>query len=143
MYPRSLADRVPQLWRVALFGMVAGVLITVGLNWLPAWVGASDIGGGLVIIGAVVAGALAATRSVKPSAAGFRTGAVGGVVTIVIFALTDLSLTWSLSFIIPFMTAVVGVLVLSPIFGAVLGLVGGWIANVVINTSENAVSSGQ
>ena len=84
MYSRSLVDRVPQVWRVALLGMVAGISIAVVLNWLPAWVGASDIGGGLVIISVVVAGALAATRSVKPSAAGLRTGTVGGVVTVMI-----------------------------------------------------------
>ena len=60
MAPLLDVRSVPQVWQIAIFGTVASVPATVVLNWLPD--SEATIGGGVMIIGAMIAGALAVSR---------------------------------------------------------------------------------
>lgn len=85
-----------------------------------------------MIIGAMIAGAFAISRSVDPGAAGLRAGLLGGVVAVLTFVFTQaVTATWSASRLVFFGIAVGFVLCVAPIFGWVSGQVGGRIAGVV------------
>ena len=119
---------VPQVWRVALLGVIAGLPATAVLNWLPN--AEADIGGGSMVIGAMIAGAVAVPRSVAPSAAGLRAGLLAGLLAALSFVFTDgMGITWSTNRAIFFSLAVGMLLCVSPVFGAVFGKLGGWVAN--------------
>lgn len=122
--------RVPQIWRIAILGTIAALPATVVINWLPN--SELTIGGGVLLVGATIAGAVAGRRSVDPSAAGLRAGFLGGIVTISVFILTDgRTVAWSLNMIVFFLIAVVMFLCISPVFGLISGRIGGWVANYV------------
>lgn len=129
---------VPSAWRFALIGALASLPVTVLVNWLPN--SKADIGGGIMIFGAFIAGVIAAFRSIDPDAAGFRAGLLGGIVGILTPIVAAVSSTiettviaWpSPSRIAFFVVFSVVVLVLTPLFGLVCGRIGGWVATTVI-----------
>lgn len=130
MTPTPTTRSVPQVWRIAILGTIASVPATVVVNWLPD--SEATVGGGVMMIGAMIAGALAVSRSVDPSAAGFRAGILGGIVAILTFVGTEaLAVTWSLSRLVFFTIAGVGILCISPVFGLVSGWVGGRVASAL------------
>jgi len=130
MASTSDARSVPQVWRTAILGTAASVPATVVLNRLPD--SEATVGGGVMILGAMIAGALAVSRSVDPSAAGLRAGFLGGVVATLRFAVTKApAATWSPSRLAFFGLAGGAVLCLSPVFGVVSGWVGGRVASIL------------
>jgi hypothetical protein len=130
MLPNIRIRRIPQVWHVAILGTIAALPATVVINWLPN--SEVTVGGGVMLVGAIIAGAVAANRSVEPSAAGLRAGFLGGMIAVSVFILTEgATVTWSLSTIVFFLIAVVMFLCISPVFGLVSGRIGGWVANTV------------
>ncbi|MFB1066149.1 DUF5518 domain-containing protein [Natrinema sp. H-ect4] len=121
---------LPPAWRFALIGAIASLPVTAILNWLPNSEG--TIGGGIMIIGAFVAGVIAAIRSADPSAAGLRAGFIGGVLGLLIFIVTaGTTATWSLRRVVFVVFAGGLVVCVAPLFGLGFGRVGGWVANTV------------
>ncbi|WP_254532730.1 DUF5518 domain-containing protein [Natrinema gelatinilyticum] len=138
MSPSSLRVRtLPAAWRFAIIGALASLPATVVVNWLPD--SEATIGGSIMIIGAFIAGVIAAIRSMDPGAAGLRTGVLAGVVAVLtllvaVFStvLSDATVTWpSLSRVVFVVLASGLALCVAPIFGLVCGRVGGWMANTV------------
>jgi hypothetical protein len=130
MAPTPDARSVPQVWRIAVLGTAASVPATVVLNWLPD--SEATVGGGVMIVGAMIAGALAVGRSVDPDAAGLRAGFLGGIVAILTFVVTGApAATWSPSRLAFFGFAGGVVLCISPVFGTVSGRVGGRVASIL------------
>jgi len=130
---------IPQVWRVAILGMIAALPATVIINWLPN--SEANIGGGVMIIGSILAGGFAATRSVDPSAAGLRTGFLGGMIALSVFILTEgMTLTRSFSTIAFSLVAVVTLLCISPVFGYISGRIGGWVASTVADSRVKQAS---
>lgn len=119
---------IPQVWRITILGVGASLPAAAVMNWLPN--SESTIAGAVMIIGASVAGAIAAGRSTAPSAAGLRAGFLGGVIAVLTYVFTEaLTATWSASRLAFFVFAGGVVLCISPVFGLVFGRVGGWVAN--------------
>ncbi len=75
MASNSPHGSIPQVWRAAILGTIAALPTAVIINWLPN--SEASIGGGVMLFGSIIAGAIAANRSVKPSAAGLRGGFLG------------------------------------------------------------------
>jgi hypothetical protein len=103
------------------------------VNWLPD--SDADVAGGIMIVGAFVAGAIAARRSTDPATAGLLAGLLGGVVAILTPIVAADSpgiesvIAWpSPSSLVPFAAIA---LVLASIFGLVFGRIGGWMATTV------------
>lgn len=123
---------IPQAWRSAILGIIAALPATVVLNWLPN--SEANIAGGVMIIGAMVAGAIAVTRAIEPSAAGLRAGFLGGIIAILSFLLTEgMSIIWSANRVMFFILAVGMFVCVAPIFGAIFGKIGGRMATSVGN----------
>ena len=130
MLSNARIRRIPQVWYVAILGTIAALPATVVINWLPN--SESTVSAGVMIVGAMIAGAVAANRSIEPSAAGLRAGFLGGVIAVSVFLLTEATtVTWSLNTIPFFLVAVVMLLCVSPVFGLISGRIGGWVANTV------------
>jgi hypothetical protein len=90
-----------------------------------------------MIVGALIAGGLAATRSVDSGATGLRAGLFGGVVSLFTFVVTiDTSAVWPLSRILFWVFAGIAVLCVAPVFGLLFGRIGGWVANAVAPRSK-------
>ena len=122
--------RVPDVWRVTILGAAASLPAAAVLNWLPN--SGATVGGAVLVIGAPIAGAVAATRSVDPGAAGLRAGVLAGVAATLAAIVTDApTATWSPSRVAFFVVAAVTMLCLVPAFGWVLGRVGGRVATRV------------
>jgi len=139
MLSNAQIRRIPQVWYVAILGTIAALPATVLINWLPN--SESTVGAGVMIVGAMIAGAIAANRSTEPSAAGVRAGFLGGVIAVSVFLLTEATtVTWSLNTIPFFLVAVVGLLCVSPVFGLISGRIGGWVANTVADFRVNQAS---
>ena len=133
MLSNARSRRIPQVWYVAILGTIAALPATVLINRLPN--SGSTVSAAVMIVGAMIAGAVAATRSIEPSAAGLRTGFLGGVIAVAVFLLTEATtVTWSLNTILFFLIAVVMLLCVSPVFGLVFGRIGGWVANTVADS---------
>jgi hypothetical protein len=117
-------------WRFACIGALASVPATALLNWLPN--SGATVGGGAMIVGALIAGGIAATRSADSGAAGVRAGLLAGVVEILAFTVrVDPAAAWPLSRVVFWVFAGVFVLCVAPVFGLVFGRVGGWVATAV------------
>ena len=91
-----------------------------------------------MILGAFIAGVVAATRSIDPDAAGLRTGFLGGVlavftliVTVVGTVVSGSMTAWPLSRVVFWIFASGLVLCIAPVFGLVCGRIGGWVATTV------------
>lgn len=139
MLSNSRLRRIPQNWRVAALGTIAALPATALINWLPN--SEATVGGGVTVVGAIIAGAIAATRSVTPRAAGLRVGFLGGVIAVSVFLLTEgTTVTWSRSTIPFFLIAVAALLCVSPVFGLIFGQIGGWVADTVANFRVNHAS---
>ena len=139
MLSNAQIRRIPQVWYVAILGTIAALPATVLINWLPN--SESTVGAGVMIVGAMIAGAIAANRSTEPSAAGVRAGFLGGVIAVSVFLLTEATtVTWSLNTIPFFLVAVVMLLCVSPVFGLISGRIGGWVANTVADFRVNQAS---
>jgi hypothetical protein len=86
----------------------------------------------MMIVGALVAGALATRRAVDPAAAGLRVGLLGGVVGLFepVVGPGGLGIGGVLSWSSPVAVAAAAVLVpaLAALFGLVFGRFGGWLA---------------
>ncbi|MFC7072583.1 DUF5518 domain-containing protein [Halovenus rubra] len=122
--------RIPEAWHIAFLGTIAALPTTVLINWLPN--SELTVGGGVMLVGATIAGAVAVKRSVEPSAAGLRGGFLGSIIAVSVFILTEgTTVAWSLNTIVFFLIAVVMFLSISPVFGLIAGRIGGWIANSV------------
>ena len=122
--------RIPQVWRAAVLGTIVSLPATVIINWLPN--SEATAGGAAIIVGPMIAGAVAANRSVESSAAGLRAGFLGGVVAVSGFILTEATaVAWSLNTIVFFLIAAGMLLCLSPVFGLIFGRIGGWAATTV------------
>jgi hypothetical protein len=127
-------------WRFASVGVLASLPTTVVLNWLPN--AQSTVGGSAMFVGALIAGGLAATRSVAPGAAGLRAGFLGGVVGLSIFIIrVDTAAAWPLSSVLYWVFAGVAILCVAPGFGLVFGRIGGWVANAVAPRSQTGVDA--
>lgn len=125
------ASRVPRVWRIAFLGAGASLPAAALLNWLPN--AEATVGGAVMMIGASIAGALAAGRAADPSAVGLRAGFLGGVVAILTFVVTDApTATWSMARVAFFVAAGGAVLCVAPVFGVLFGRVGGWVANAIM-----------
>ena len=137
MGPPICTRTIPSAWRFALIGALASLPLTVILNWLPN--SEVNLAGGIGIIGAFIAGFIAATRSTEPDGAGLRAGLLGGVVAVLTPIVAEVStsventpMAWlSPSKMVFFVGASAVVLCLAPIFGLVCGRVGGWMASRV------------
>lgn len=123
-------------WRSALVGALAALPVAAVLNCLPD--SDATIGGAVTVIGAFVAGVVAALRSTDPDAAGLRAGFLGGVLAVLTLVVTAVSAAvsgtggaWPPSRIAFWAFAVGVVLCLAPVFGLVFGRVGGWAAGAV------------
>lgn len=117
-------------WRFALVGAIASLPFTVLLHRLPD--SDATTGGGMMIVGAFVAGVVAATRSSDPSAAGLRVGFIGFVIELATFVVTEATTaTWPLSRIAFWILAGTGVACVTLLFGMGFGRAGGWLATTV------------
>lgn len=126
----TLTRQIPRAWYVAILGTVAALPATIVINWLPD--SEATVGGGVTLVGAMIAGAIAANRSVEPGAAGLRAGFLGGMIAISVFSLTEATtVPWSLSTIAFFLIACATFLSLSSVFGLISGRIGGWVATSV------------
>ncbi|SDJ32490.1 hypothetical protein SAMN05216226_102137 [Halovenus aranensis] len=122
--------RIPQVWRIAILGTIAALPATILISWLPN--SELTVGGGVMVLGAILAGAVAVTRSVEPSAAGLRAGFLGGMIAVSVFIVTEgTTVAWSLNTIVFFLIAVVMFLSVSPVLGLISGRIGAWVANAV------------
>ena len=61
------STRIPQVWQVAILGTIASLPATIVIDWLPN--SEATVGGGVMIVGALIAGGIAVSRSIEPSAA--------------------------------------------------------------------------
>jgi len=130
MLSNARIRRIPQVWRVAILGTIAALPATAVINWLPN--SEATVGGGVMVVGSMIAGAVAANGSVAPSAAGLRAGFLGGMIAVSVFILTEgTTVTWSLNTIVFFLIAVVMLLCISPVFGLISGRIGDRVANTV------------
>ncbi|WP_080510493.1 DUF5518 domain-containing protein [Halorubrum coriense] len=133
MLANARTRRIPQVWRVAILGALAALPATVILNWLPN--SEATVGGGVMIVGALIAGAIATRRSVEPSAAGLRAGFLGGATAVAVFLIREgTTVVWSLNTSVFFAIAIVMVLSFTPVFGLIFGRIGGWVANTVADS---------
>lgn len=126
---RASADgrRPSTVWWVALLGALAAGPATFVLTRLPATT--ASPGGGVVVVGSAIAGALAVRWGVDASAAGLRTGFIGGVVGTVAFLLgLDPAGPWAASRLLFVLVAPVVVVGGAALFGVAFGRLGGWVA---------------
>lgn len=93
--------RVPQIWHVSILGAIAALPATVVIDRLPN--SKTTVSGGIMIVGALIAGGIAANRSVDPNTAGLRAGFLGGLIAVFVFVLTEgTTVMWSLNTIVFF-----------------------------------------
>ncbi len=100
----------------------------------------ATISGSIMIIGAFLAGVIAALRSADPDAAGFRAGLLAGVVGVSTLTLSVVGNAlgggieaWPLSRVVFVVVAGVLFLCVAPVFGLVFGRVGGGFTTTVIS----------
>jgi hypothetical protein len=93
-----------------------------------------------MIVGALIAGGLAATRSVDAGASGLRAGVLGGIVGLFTFVVTvDASAAWPLAGVLFWVFAGIAVLCIAPVLGLVFGRIGGWMTDAVAPQSKTGV----
>lgn len=135
MVPSLGAHNPSPAWRFACIGVLASVPATAILNWLPN--SGATVGGGAMIVGALIAGGIATTRSADSGAAGVRAGLLGGIFEILVFTLrVDATAAWPLSRVVFWVFAGIFVLCVAPVFGLVFGRVGGWVTTAVRSDAD-------
>ncbi|QLG28327.1 DUF5518 domain-containing protein [Halorarum halophilum] len=142
----SLLRTAPSTWRFALIGALASLPVAAIVNWLPN--SEATVGGGIMVIGAFIAGAIAAVRSTDPDDAGLRAGFLGGVlavltlvVTVVSAAVGGTAAAWPPSRVLFWVLAIGLVLCVSPVFGLACGRVGGWVADTVASRRKTGANA--
>ena len=145
MSPSSL-QTVPSAWRFALIGALASLPLVAVINRLPN--SEATLGGGVMILGAFIAGFIAATRATDPDAAGLRAGFLGGALAVLTLIATVIStpasntaITWPLSRVVFWLFAVGLALCLASVFGLVCGRVGGWVASSVTSRYQTGANA--
>ncbi|WP_135852351.1 DUF5518 domain-containing protein [Halorussus salinus] len=135
----SLVPTSSSAWRLALVGAVASLPVTALLNRLPD--SGATLGGGIMVVGAFVAGVAAAIRSadsdvaIDSGDAGLRAGLLGGVAGILAPTLTadgpsiEALVAWPSP--LRLVGFVVVALALASMFGLAFGRIGGWVATTV------------
>jgi hypothetical protein len=140
MVSPSHARILSPAWRYALIGALISLPVSAIINWLSN--SEATIGGGIMIVGALIAGGIAAIRSTEPSAAGLRAGFLGGIVSVLTFIVTvGMTAAWPLSRVAFWVFAGGVILCIAPIFGLGCGRIGGWVTNTVVTqwkTGANA-----
>jgi hypothetical protein len=95
-----------------------------------------------MIVGALIAGGLAATRSVDSGATGLRAGFLGGVIGLATFVVrVDTLAAWPLSRVAFWIFAGIVVLCVAPAFGLIFGRIGGRLASAVAPRSKTDVDT--
>jgi hypothetical protein len=137
---------LPTAWRSALVGAVASFPVAAVVNRLPN--SEATIGGGIMTIGAFIAGAVAALRSGDPGAAGLRAGFLGGVLAVLAFVATVVgpavggtTAVWPPSRVVFYVLAGGLVLCVAPVFGLGFGRVGGWVVTTVTSRWTTGANS--
>mgnify|MGYP006276686951 FL=1 len=133
----STLSRSLSAWQCAFIGALASVPLILLEGWLPGT--EIDIGGGIMMFGGLIAGFIAVMRSAKPDAAGLRAGLLGGVVAIFISISSEVSFAAEntamvlppASRILVFFLFSIIILVLTPLFGLIFGLIGGRVAATI------------
>ncbi|AXR79287.1 hypothetical protein AArc1_2979 [Natrarchaeobaculum sulfurireducens] len=128
MLPALHSRSISQVWQVAISGMLVALPVSVILGWVLGF----ETDGLITVIGAVIAGGIAVTRSVNPSAAGLRTGLLGASLGI-LFSLPDVLMigTESAGAIPVFIYTSGFALVVMSMLGWVFGRLGGWVTNTL------------
>lgn len=125
-------------WRFALAGALASLPVTVLINLAPT--GEADIAGGILLIGSLVAGGIAALRAADPEAAGLRSGLLSAFVAVLTMLLTEVDLGIGVTAgkypvrldTIPILLfASLFICVVIPLFGLCFGRIGGWVVHKV------------
>ncbi|RDI70286.1 DUF5518 domain-containing protein [Halopelagius longus] len=134
--PPSPLRVVPSAWRFALVGALASLPVTVVLNRLPN--SEADVTGGIMVVGAFVAGVAAASRSTDADAAGVRAGLLAGAVAVLTpvataggSAVGGTAIPFPPSRVAIFAAMSAVALALSSIFGLVFGRIGGWVVTAL------------
>lgn len=126
-------------WRFALIGVLASLPTTAVLNWLPN--SYATIGGSVMIVGALIAGGIAATRSTDSGAAGLRAGFLGGVIGILTFVVAvDTTAAWPVSRVVFGVLSGIAVLCIAPVFGLGCGRLGGWMTDAIAPKSKTGAN---
>ncbi|GGC65815.1 DUF5518 domain-containing protein [Haloferax sulfurifontis] len=127
-------------WNAALVGVIASLPVSAVVNWLPN--SETTVGAGMMIFGSVIAGVVAAARSADSDASGLYAGFLGGVLELVIFAVTKgTTAAWPLSRVAFFAFAGGAVLCLASVFGLGCGRIGGWVVRAVASRWNSPVST--
>lgn len=137
--PSTLRNRgVPQVWLLTILGAAASIPAGVIINQFPN--SEATVGGAVMIIGAAIAGAMAAPRAVSPGAVGLRAGFLGGVVGVLVSVPSVATMAaWPASRFVFFVFPGGVVVCIAAAFGWVFGRIGGWVAGAVTarrSTSE-------
>lgn len=129
--PSALRNHsVPQLWLITILGAAASIPAGVIINQFPN--SEATVGGAVMIIGATIGGAIAATRAVNPGKVGLRTGLLGGVIAVLLSVPSVPTMaTWPASRFVFFVFPGGAVVCIASAFGWVFGQTGGWIAGAV------------
>jgi hypothetical protein len=128
--PSNLQNRsVPQAWLITILGAAASIPAGVIINQFPN--SEATVGGAAMIIGATIAGSIAATRTVSPGGVGLRAGFLGGVIAVLVPIPSVATTTWPASRFIFFVFTGGAVLCIASAFGWVFGHIGGWIAGTI------------
>lgn len=124
---------------VAILGTIASLPATIVLDRLPN--SEATLGGGVMIVGALIARGIAVNCSIESGAAGLCAGFLSGLIAVSVSVLTEgTTVAWSLNTIVFFLIAVVVIPCLSPVFGLIFGQIGGWVANTVANFGVDQAS---
>jgi hypothetical protein len=134
LHPRRLSPE----WQFALVGALVSLPITVLITLTPT--GEADIAGGILLVGPLVAGGLAAVRVADPETAGLRAGLLSAFVAVLTMLLTEVDLGIDATAgeypvrldTIPFLLVVsLFLCVVAPLVGLCVGRIGGWVVRNV------------
>ena len=81
--PSALRNHnVPQVWLITILGAAASIPAGVIINQFPN--SEATVGGAVMIIGATIAGSIAATRTVSPGGPRLRAGVLCDVIAVLV-----------------------------------------------------------
>jgi hypothetical protein len=115
-------------WQFALVGVVAAVLLTIGLQ--EVWDAGGSVPGGIALFGPPLAGFLVSTYAAEPIVAGLYAGLLGGVALAHPFILGILFLRFGdggTKVVLFSLLSAVAIVCAATMFGAIAGQIGGWI----------------
>ncbi|WP_168216017.1 DUF5518 domain-containing protein [Halorussus marinus] len=135
---------VPPAWRFALVGALASIPLTVLLDRLPD--AEANVAGGIMVLGAFIAGAAAALSSNDAGGAGLRAGLLAGLVAVLAPVRATVSSAIGATGIpspsgVGTFVAFGGLVVaLASTFGLACGRLGGWVVSALTTRSATARS---